>query len=598
MEGLELKLRRPRPRVVMLVANNFQHDTRVYKQARSLIELGCYVHVIALYDRELPVSEEVDGIYVHRVAMRSDDLWRLGTVVLMWWCGPALRRLVGSPREEQRLDAAGDRDTPSEESERGRFTFLRRWLVKIPGLRWTARTVVRAFRLVERVRARLVQMADWVATSLWTIVRAVYRASLKKRARPRKIVNSLFVLCWRMRRTLKFALRWRMRRTLKGPIRRDYPRVIHRLNCRNRALIRTVVLRCTRLVPPSLRLLAMNLQFARHAIDLQPDVVQSHDLNTLLGGTLVKRLTGVGLVYDSHELFLKRNIGNKSRARGNLIWAPVERFCIGKCDAVLSVAQGICDYLATQYGIFKPHLIRNVQPFEPPRARTTILADELGIPDGRRIVIYPGAITINRGLEVMIDSAPHLNGAAYVIMGYARNADYLASLKQRATKLGVMSSSVFFREAVPINDVVRYVASADLGIVPTQNVCLSYFFESSNKIFHCVMAGVPVVMSDHCEKRLLVETYGIGALFDETDPMEIARVVSMMLDDREAYAAHRCNCLEAARVLNWEHEQYTLRRVFADLLGDRALPIPEITIEPLGATGTSPLESTKYATTQ
>jgi glycosyltransferase involved in cell wall biosynthesis len=112
------------------------------------------------------------------------------------------------------------------------------------------------------------------------------------------------------------------------------------------------------------------------------------------------------------------------------------------------------------------------------------------------------------------------------------------------------------------------------------------------------MAGVPVVMSDHCEKRLLVENYGIGELFDETDPIEIARVVSMVLDDRETYAAQRRNCLEAARVLNWEHEEHALRRVFADLLGDRALAIPEITIEPLRSTETTPLESAKYATTQ
>ena len=342
----------------------------------------------------------------------------------------------------------------------------------------------------------------------------------------------------------------------------------------------------------------MNLQMAREAIDAGPDIVQSHDLNTLLGGTLVKRLIGVGLVYDSHELFLERNIGDKSRARDNVIWAPIERFCIGKCDAVLSVAEGICDYLAKQYGIPKPHLIRNVQPYELPGVRTTLLADELGIPAGRRIVIYPGAITINRGLEVMIDSAPHLNGAAYVIMGYARNADYLASLKQQATKLGVMSSSVFFRDAVPIEDVVRYVASADLGIVPTQNVCLSYFFESSNKIFHCVMAGVPVAMSDHLEKRLLVEEHGIGVLFDETDPKEIARVVNETLDDREAYAVMRRNCLEAARVLNWEHEEHNFRQIFADLLGDRAAPIPQVSIEPVCAIVTQSPGHPHYLTTK
>ena len=546
----------------MLVANHFLHDTRVYKEARSLIEWGCEVHVIALCDPELPVSEEVDGIHVRRISMRRGDLWRLAAVVLSWWCRPILRRAVGSPVRAEPVELRQDH------AAHFRASAPRAWLP---------------------IAGRPSQVARWVGSSSWGLLRRAYRASLKKYRWARNLVD------------LVFALRWPVHRGLKRLARRVVARVLNRLKRpipRAGALNRPTSRRLKRLVPPSLRLLAMNLQLAREAIDLQPDIVQSHDLNTLLGGTLVKRLTGVGLVYDSHELFLKRNIGNKSRARDNLIWAPVERFCIGKCDAVLSVADGICDYLAKQYDIPKPHLIRNVQPFESPCARTTILADELGVPAGRWIVIYPGAITINRGLEVMIDSAPYLNGAAYVIMGYARNANYLASLKQRATKLGVMSSSVFFREAVPIDDVVRYVASADLGIVPTQNVCLSYFFETSNKIFHCVMAGVPVVMSDHCEKRLLVEEYGIGVLFDETDPAEIARVVNQAFADREAYAVMRRNCLEAARVLNWEHEEHTLRQIFAGLLGDRAAPIPQVSIEPVCAIETQSPGHPHYVTTK
>ncbi len=559
----------------MLVANNFQHDTRVYKEARSLIEWGCEVHVIAVYHRELPVSEEVDGIHVRRISVRRGDLWRLAALVLSWWCRPIVRRAVGSPVRAEPLELRQDHDAHSSAPA------PRAWLP-----------------FAERPS----QVARAVGSSWWGILRRAYRASLKKYNWARDLVDLVFALRWQMRRGLK-----RQARPLIAPALNRPQRPIPRARALNRPkrpsprvgrVVRATSRRLKGLVPPSLRLLAMNLQLAREAIDAGPDIVQSHDLNTLLGGTLVKRLTGVGLVYDSHELFLKRNIGNKSRARDNLIWAPVERFCIGKCDAVLSVATGICDYLAKQYGIPKPQLIRNVQPYEPPGARTTVLADELGIPADRRIVIYLGAITINRGLEVMIDSAPYLNGSAYVIMGSARNADYLASLKQRATKLGVRSSSVFFREAVPIDDVVRYVASVDLGIVPTQNICLSYFFESSNKIFHCVMAGVPVVMSDHCEKRLLVETYSIGALFDETDPMEIARVVNETLDDRDAYAVMRRNCLEAARVLNWEHEEHRLRQIFADLLGDRAAPIPQVSIDPMCAIQTQSPGHSHYATTK
>ena len=106
------------------------------------------------------------------------------------------------------------------------------------------------------------------------------------------------------------------------------------------------------------------------------------------------------------------------------------------------------------------------------------------------------------------------------------------------------------------------------------------------------MAGVPVVMSDHAEKRMLAEEYGIGVLFDETDPRRIAETVSATLADKSAYAAMSRRCLEASRTLNWEHEEHALRRVFADLLGDRANPVPDVRLpDPVPVVETIPAGS-------
>ncbi|HWB21030.1 MAG TPA: glycosyltransferase, partial [Phycisphaerales bacterium] len=187
-------------------------------------------------------------------------------------------------------------------------------------------------------------------------------------------------------------------------------------------------------------------------------------------------------------------------------------------------------------------------------------------PEHLRVVLYPGAITVHRGLETMIDSAPYLAEAVYVVMGYARNKRYLERLKCRAQALNVLGSKVYFRNAVPIEDVVRYTASADLGIVPTQNVCMSYLFESSNKIFHCLMAGVPVAMSDHPEKRLIIEQFGVGVLFDETQPQAVAKAVNDILRDRAEYGRMHEACLRAARELNWEREELRLHALYSRLL--------------------------------
>lgn len=484
-----------RPRIVMLVANEFVHDTRVYKEARSLIEWGCDVWVVAIARAGLPARETQDGIEVIRLTARASDIWRLGVSLAVWWWRAALGRMV--PGEVRRASVPVD-CRPGKDGGAG-------------------------------------------ATKNGTAVHAA----------PRR------------RRSLAA----RGYRATTQPIRKLAKK------CRGKA--RSFG---RRLTPSATRVLALNYDFARQARALRPDVVHAHDLNTLLAGRMVQRIDGTRLVYDSHELFLERNIARKSRWRDKLIWAPIERFCIRHVDAAFSVAEGICRHLAKQYRIRKPHLLRNVQPYEPPAPRSRLLADDLGIAHERAIVLYPGAITINRGLEAMIDSAPMLDSAVYVVMGYARNAAYMASLKARAEALGVLNKRVFFRDAVPMNEVVRYTASADLGIVPTQNVCLSYYYESSNKIFHCLMAGVPLAMSDHAEKRMIVEEHGVGVLFDETKPESIAAAVNQALADRGAYDVMRENCLNAARVLNWESEERRLRAVYAELLGERAPAVPDFAL--------------------
>ena len=82
------------PRVVMTVFNTFQHDTRVYKQARSLISWGCEVDVVCIHKGDLPREETQDGIRVHRVSPSPFALLRLLLFVFYWPSKVLMRRLL------------------------------------------------------------------------------------------------------------------------------------------------------------------------------------------------------------------------------------------------------------------------------------------------------------------------------------------------------------------------------------------------------------------------------------------------------------------------------------------------------------------------
>jgi glycosyltransferase involved in cell wall biosynthesis len=264
---------------------------------------------------------------------------------------------------------------------------------------------------------------------------------------------------------------------------------------------------------------------------------------------------------------LERNIAGRSRFWDRLQWGVVERRLIHRCAAVSTVAEGIARHLEKRYGLSKVELIRNVQPFTPPSPKSHVLADELGIDRGRRIALYAGGILRHRGIENLIRAARLASDrTAWVVMGYATQPAFLDELRDLAEREGVLGTRLYFRDAVPPDLVNEYAASSDVAVVPTEAICLSYEFEASNKIFHSVMARVPVAMSDHIEKRLLNERHGIGVLFDETDPEGIARTVEAFLDDRVAYDAAVEACGRAAELLNWEHEERTLLSMFGRVL--------------------------------
>ena len=526
------------PVVVMIVYNAFEHDTRVFKEASSLVNWGCKVHIVCIQKGGLPSSEVQQGILIHRVACSGKSHSRFWKLILAWHSNDRLAKLVAKSNSPKAAPNSGGKQNYS----------LRTTLFKRLSSVWP------------NTNPRCCQSEAWPTGIKWIprLLGKIYFFAIHK---PVAILNSLRV-------SLKHRnLKVHTRRWLRCCQSRVWP-VGTRWICRllGKIYLWGIYKPTVMVLHPATRITAHNICLAHKALSFQPDIIQSHDLNALTAGVITKRLCQAPLIYDSHELFLERNIGNGaySRRMDNVFWAPIERRCITYVDATLSVAQGICDWLQKRYHLppQQVHLIRNVQPYTSVTENTQNLQNEFGLPTTTPVGIYAGAITFNRGLEQLIDSAAYLKHGVYVIMGYALQPAYLESLKNRAIKSKVLDQRVFFKDAVPMPEVVQVVASAQVSIIPTQNVCLSYYFEASNKIFHSLMADTPVAMSDHAEKRMIVEQYGVGVLFDETDPKAIARAFEQFVTDTIAYPKAVTACRAASQTLNWQHEEYTFRSVY------------------------------------
>ena len=287
------------------------------------------------------------------------------------------------------------------------------------------------------------------------------------------------------------------------------------------------------------------------------DLWIAHDLETLPTALRAREKLGGRVLYDSHEFFTDSPLTRGDEKR----WERVERRCIGRADAVMTVSGGIARLLAERYGIPEPEVLMNV-PYAPDAARgePVDLRGELGLPAASRIVLYLGGIQQLRGLDVMIRAIAERDDLALVMMGPGSDA-YKRELEAQAAAAGV-ADRIRFLPPVPPADIRRHALGADVGVVMHQgDRYLSYRYALPNKLFDYLHAGLPVVVSDLPELGGVVTGNRVGATCDPTDPASIADAVDRVTADPEL----RANVDRAAPLYTWEREREKLLALAARL---------------------------------
>lgn len=289
------------------------------------------------------------------------------------------------------------------------------------------------------------------------------------------------------------------------------------------------------------------------------DIYHVHDLNMLLEGYVCSRMNKAKLVYDSHELFIERNTQRKSKLM-NFVLKKMEKMLIKRCDGVITVSDSISKYLADIYKIDAPVVIRNCHNIAKIE-KSLKIQDLLGLTENRKIILYFGRITFNRGLENLLKSAEYISKDAIIVLIGNGEERYINKLQE-----SVVSSKLQDKFAIlpPVEspDANTYVSSADVGIIPTPNVCLSYYFGASNKIFHYMIAGLPILVSDHPEKRALVVGNNLGEVFDPENPLDIAEKINHLLGNDVLMKKYSENSLKASKIYNWGNEEKKLLNLY------------------------------------
>lgn len=310
-----------------------------------------------------------------------------------------------------------------------------------------------------------------------------------------------------------------------------------------------------RLLPFHAYRVAFLLRFIREIVRLRSDVVHAHDAAMLLPGVIGARLTGAKLVYDSHEL--AASVPYRERAWSWFV-STIERLVVPRCDAVVTVSDGIARRLQESYRLSRrPAVVRNVSALAAD-GRSGLRA-RLGLDTDASVVLHQGAPAPARGCELLVRAVARLKHVTLVFLGDPEPG-YGTILRAEIARLGI-SARVFMLPSVPLRDLLAHTAEADVGVTLLEDTCENHRLALPNKLFEYVATEVPVVASDLPECRRLVEDHGIGWTVAPGDEEALADALRAALS-RSSSSAVRAKLAEAARTLTWPSERERLIAVY------------------------------------
>lgn len=290
----------------------------------------------------------------------------------------------------------------------------------------------------------------------------------------------------------------------------------------------------------------------------KPDVIHSHDVNTLVTGWVAAKLAKACLVYDAHEISTSR----EGYAGLRKLVGMIERVLMPRVDGAITTTDARAKFFARAYHIPRPIVLQN-RPRQQQKIQSNRIREELGLERPWPIILYQGGIQQGRGLERLARIAKDVPDTYFVFIGGGRLDGVLQTIAQEAGA----ADRVRFISTVALAELPVYTASADIGIQPIENTCFNHFTTDSNKLFEYVQAGLPVIASDLPEIRLIVGQYDLGVLVKPGDSAALVEAIGRLVSDRALRLHYAERARQASSQLSWEAQEHELVDLYKKVLG-------------------------------
>ncbi|GAB4436105.1 MAG: glycosyltransferase family 4 protein [Chloroflexi bacterium OHK40] len=319
----------------------------------------------------------------------------------------------------------------------------------------------------------------------------------------------------------------------------------------------------------------------RVALELRPAIIHAHTHEAAAIGMPLQQLLNVPLILDYQGSMTSEMLDHGFLRKTSPLYLPLtrlERTINRRADAVMTSTANAAALLQRD-GSVRPGRLHSVpdgvdtERFRPydgsPEwaAQRAELRAQLGIPPGRRLVVYIGLLAPYQGTNVLIDAARLIcarrDDTHFLIMGHPDPHSY----RRYAESLGV-GDRVTLPGRIIYRDLHSYLALGEVAVAPKMSLT-----EGNGKIANYMAMGLPTVAFATPVAREFLGDTGLYATLGSAE--DLAAKVELVLDNpalaRALGAAARAR---AVAELSWERTAQSIETIYAEALARRGSHAP------------------------
>ena len=331
-----------------------------------------------------------------------------------------------------------------------------------------------------------------------------------------------------------------------------------------------------------------NMRLLLKLLLMRADALYANDSDTLPACCWAARLRGKKLLFDAHELFpdVPELVG---KPRVQRVWKWVERTCLPRVDAAITVSQSVAEEYRRRYGVAMtvvrnlPERIENGElrmENYPGAAALNVTGDtpaQFSILNSQ-LILYQGAVNVGRGVRELVDVIGRLPQCRLVVAG---DGDLLEELREYAADKP-WSERIMFLGRVDPNQLHALTTKADMGVCLLEDLGLSYRCALPNRVGDFVQAGVPLLATGFVEIQRVIEHYGIGATTEacpavkdgEAYDQYLGRLANTIADTLHAWHTmpqeeRDRRFARARKELCWDNEKKTLIKTINAIFNEK-----------------------------